>query len=71
MESYETIIVGAGLSGIACATKLYENKIEDLVILEAEDRIGGRIHSIDFGNSGQKIDLGGNEANCLNRFSEG
>lgn len=60
MENRKIVIIGAGLSGIACATKLLENNIEDFVILEAENRIGGRIYSIDFGsNSGQKIDLGG------------
>ncbi|XP_076295199.1 uncharacterized protein LOC143216221 [Lasioglossum baleicum] len=42
------IIVGAGASGIAAATKLLENGIEDLLILEAEDRIGGRVNTIKF-----------------------
>lgn len=59
MEIKKVVIIGAGLSGIAAATKLLENKIDDFVILEAEDRIGGRIHSINFGNLGQRIDLGG------------
>lgn len=34
-----------------------ENGFSDIVILEAENRIGGRIHSIDYGSG--KIDLGG------------
>lgn len=59
METKKILIIGAGLAGIACATKLLENNIDDFVILEAEDRIGGRIYSINFGKPGQRIDLGG------------
>lgn len=57
MTSQKILIVGAGLSGISAAAKLMENGYNDIVILEAEDRIGGRIHSVPFGNG--FIDLGG------------
>jgi spermine oxidase len=50
------IIVGAGASGIAAATKLLENSFTNITILEAEDRIGGRIHSVKFGEG--LVDLG-------------
>lgn len=50
------IIVGAGAAGIAAATRLLEHNITDLVILEAEDRIGGRVNSIKIGES--YVDLG-------------
>lgn len=43
------VIVGAGAAGIAAASKLYENGFENITILEAEDRIGGRIHTTWFG----------------------
>lgn len=46
------IIVGAGLSGLTTAYSLIENGEEDFIILEARDRIGGRIHTKD------AIDLG-------------
>ncbi|KAK4879345.1 hypothetical protein RN001_007491 [Aquatica leii] len=39
------IIIGAGASGIAAASKLLENGFHNLLILEAEDRIGGRVYS--------------------------
>lgn len=58
MENHKIIIIGAGLAGIACATKLLENGIKDFVILEAENRIGGRIFSVGFGSADQKIELG-------------
>lgn len=49
------MIVGAGLAGISAATKLIESEF-DVTILEAEDRIGGRIHSIPM--AGGFVDMG-------------
>ncbi|XP_050076230.1 spermine oxidase-like [Anopheles maculipalpis] len=40
------LIVGAGGAGIAAATRLLERGFKNLTILEAENRIGGRIHSV-------------------------
>ncbi|EEZ98941.1 spermine oxidase [Tribolium castaneum] len=51
------IILGAGAAGIAAASRLFENGFKDLTILEAEDRIGGRIYSVEF--EGSMVDLGG------------
>jgi phytoene dehydrogenase-like protein len=50
------VIIGAGISGYSAASKLMENGFDDVIILEAEDRIGGRINTIPF-NDGF-IDLG-------------
>lgn len=50
------LIIGAGPSGIAAATKLMKNNFTDVRIFEAEDRIGGRIRSVKFGDA--YIDLG-------------
>ncbi|KAK7334648.1 hypothetical protein VNO80_26409 [Phaseolus coccineus] len=50
------IIVGAGISGIAAAKVLAENGVEDVVILEASDRVGGRIRKESFG--GVSVELG-------------
>ncbi|XP_018563572.1 spermine oxidase [Anoplophora glabripennis] len=50
------LIIGAGPSGIAAATKLLKNNFTNLRIFEAENRIGGRIRSVKFGDS--FIDLG-------------
>lgn len=52
------IIVGAGASGVAAAVKLIENGYKNVKILEAEDRIGGRILSVPFGDN--MVDLGAN-----------
>lgn len=43
------VIIGAGPSGIAAASKLLENGFKNVTILEAEDRIGGRVYTTQFG----------------------
>ncbi|KAL3285881.1 hypothetical protein HHI36_000401 [Cryptolaemus montrouzieri] len=59
----EIIIIGAGAAGIAAAAKLIENGIENVTILEAENRIGGRIHSIFLGDA--FVDLGAEEVHGI------
>lgn len=49
-------IIGAGASGVAAATKLVSNGFEHVTILEAGDRIGGRINTIPFGAN--VVDMG-------------
>lgn len=46
----DTLIVGAGLSGLHLAHQLTERGI-DVHILEARDRVGGRILSLPVGQS--------------------
>lgn len=50
------IVVGAGIAGLAAASRLRRAGI-DYVVLEARDRIGGRLHTIDL--AGVPVDLGG------------
>lgn len=50
------IIIGAGAAGIAAANKLIKNGLKNVVILEASDRIGGRIYTTNFNNN--TVDLG-------------
>ena len=40
------IIIGAGISGLSTAYNLWNSGFNNLTLLEARDRIGGRIHSI-------------------------
>ncbi|XP_017072156.1 polyamine oxidase 1 [Drosophila eugracilis] len=55
-ETTRIVIIGAGVSGIAAATRLLEQGFKNVQLFEAEDRIGGRINTIPFANS--FIDLG-------------
>uniref|UniRef100_R7W3Y3 Polyamine oxidase n=1 Tax=Aegilops tauschii TaxID=37682 RepID=R7W3Y3_AEGTA len=58
------IIVGAGMSGISAGKRLSEAGITDLVILEATDRIGGRIHKTKF--AGVNVEMGANWVEGVN-----
>ena len=44
-EKNDIIIIGAGLTGLALAYFLRDKKLS-IRILEARDRIGGRIHTV-------------------------
>lgn len=50
------VVIGAGASGISAASRLLKNKFTNVVILEAENRIGGRVFTEPFGNN--VVDLG-------------
>ncbi len=50
------VVVGAGIAGLAAASRLRRAGIA-CVVLEARDRIGGRLHTIDL--AGVPVDLGG------------
>ena len=43
--SYQVIIIGAGVSGLAAASSLISKGITNILILEAKDRIGGRVNT--------------------------
>ena len=51
------VIVGAGIAGLAAATTLRDMGLRDVVVLEARDRIGGRIWTDRIGG-GAPVDLG-------------
>lgn len=86
VEKNETkiVIVGAGVSGLAAAQRLYELGIKDIIILDAQNRIGGRIFTVNHSN--YLIELGAqwlhgaeenplynwlNDKNMLNDFEDG
>ena len=43
--SVDVVVIGAGLAGLACARALKAGGL-DVVVLEARDRLGGRVHSV-------------------------
>ncbi len=50
------LVVGVGIAGLTAANALTHAGVE-CVVLEARDRIGGRLHTVDVG--GSPVDLGG------------
>lgn len=59
------IIIGAGAAGLAAASRLVEKGLHpaQITILEAENRIGGRIHTVRHGNAVY------NSANTITKIS--
>ncbi|XP_064541264.1 uncharacterized protein LOC135430505 [Drosophila montana] len=55
-QTARIVVIGAGPSGIAAATRLLELGFKNVSLMEAEDRIGGRINTIPFADN--VIDLG-------------
>ena len=51
------VVVGAGIAGLAAARAL-TGMGRDVLVLEARDRIGGRLHTVRLG-AGVAADLGG------------
>lgn len=56
MQNIKVVIIGAGVSAISAASKLLENGFNNLTILEAEKRIGGRVNTVPF--AANCVDLG-------------
>ncbi|XP_054259347.1 spermine oxidase-like isoform X2 [Macrosteles quadrilineatus] len=58
-HKYSVVIVGAGMAGLGAATTLASAGVGSFVILEAQDRAGGRVSSVAVDNTGQNyIELG-------------
>ncbi|KAH7370446.1 putative flavin-containing polyamine oxidase [Rhexocercosporidium sp. MPI-PUGE-AT-0058] len=45
----QVLVLGAGIAGIAAAKALSENGVEDFIIVEYNEEIGGRCHHTSFG----------------------
>lgn len=50
------VVVGAGLAGLACARRLVDAGVDDLLVLEASDGVGGRVRTDTV--EGYRIDRG-------------
>uniref|UniRef100_A0A6A7GC95 Spermine oxidase-like n=1 Tax=Hirondellea gigas TaxID=1518452 RepID=A0A6A7GC95_9CRUS len=57
-KTYKIIIIGAGVAGLCASNILRDNNIDDYLILEARNRIGGRIIAINI--EGRQLELGAN-----------
>ncbi len=51
MRPRRVVVVGAGPSGLAAAQLLREAQGLEVVVLEARDRVGGRVHTVALGGT--------------------
>ena len=57
-DLYDVIILGAGLTGLGLARLLAQHtKRPSFLVLEARDRVGGRIHSVET-TDGATVEMG-------------
>ncbi|KAG6887634.1 hypothetical protein C0992_011411, partial [Termitomyces sp. T32_za158] len=54
----KVLILGGGVAGVIAARTLHEQGIDDFVIVEARDELGGRVYSTPFG--GHVVEAGAN-----------
>ena len=52
------VIIGAGIAGLKAASTLYSKGFKQVKILEARDRIGGRLHTVTGFDGIRKYDMG-------------
>ncbi|XP_033742490.1 spermine oxidase-like isoform X2 [Pecten maximus] len=57
-QSADVIIIGAGIAGVTAANKLFASGYKDVKILEARNRIGGRIHTVSLGPNACSVEMG-------------
>lgn len=70
-EPAEIAVIGAGISGLTAASVLNKCEIFKVSVLEARDRIGGRMHSVPMGGSGAVVDLGASWIHGIGKGADG
>jgi monoamine oxidase len=56
-QEADVVVVGAGLAGLTAARRLSARGVS-VVVVEARDRVGGRVHNHDIGD-GKVVEVGG------------
>ncbi|GFU06879.1 hypothetical protein NPIL_304162 [Nephila pilipes] len=47
-DNLHVVIVGAGIAGLSCGLQLCKNNFTEITILEAQDKVGGRLSTVRF-----------------------
>ena len=55
-DKKSVIVIGAGCAGLSAAETLVAKGFRDVIVLEARDRIGGRVHATEI--DGNTVHLG-------------
>ena len=54
---YDVIIIGGGVSGLAASAQLMQNNITNILVLEGNNRLGGRVNTVKYGIQTKKYFL--------------
>lgn len=65
-ESHSVVVVGAGLAGLYAA-KLLQPHFEDVLVLEATDRPGGRVRQAGFGVADLGFNITSQKQHCASK----
>ncbi len=55
-RTHRVLVIGAGMAGMSAASHLVASGVEDVMVLEARDRLGGRVFTKTVG--GRPLELG-------------
>jgi monoamine oxidase len=55
---YDCIVIGAGASGLSTVFHLNASGVDNVLVLEARNRVGGRIHTHTFAGTSHRVELG-------------
>lgn len=47
--TYDVIVVGGGVAGLSACAQLAQSGFKNILLLEASNRLGGRINTIQYG----------------------
>ena len=47
---YDVVVVGGGVAGLTTCSRLAQKGIKNILLLEASDRLGGRVNTIQHSN---------------------
>ncbi len=67
MQNIRVLVIGAGAAGLSAASKLIEKGLTNVTILEAENRIGGRIFTREFADN--VVDMGAQWLSLFNNLN--
>ena len=45
---YDVIVIGGGVAGLAACSQLAQNGVQNILLIETKNRLGGRVNTIQY-----------------------